>query len=48
MKRKQNRGGQVPSPATVSANEFTGALQKIYTDEEELKKFHAEYIGEDK
>ncbi len=30
----------------VSANECTGALQKISVDPEEVARFHAEYTGE--
>ena len=30
----------------VSANEYTGSLQKISTDPEEIRRFHDEYIGE--
>ncbi|MDE6373064.1 MAG: hypothetical protein K2L72_01040 [Clostridia bacterium] len=33
---------------SVSANECTGALQKISVDPEEVARFHAEYIGEKK
>lgn len=33
---------------SISANECTGALQKISLDAEEVKRFHAEYTGEDK
>lgn len=32
----------------VSANECTGALQKISVDPEEVARFHAEYTGERK
>ncbi len=31
---------------TVSANEFTGALQHISTDEEEIRRFHEQYNKE--
>ena len=30
----------------ASANECTGALQKISVDPEEVARFHAEYTGE--
>ena len=33
---------------TISANECTGALQKISLDPDEVAKFHAEYTGEDR
>lgn len=29
----------------ISANECTGALQKISVDPEEVARFHAEFIG---
>ena len=32
----------------ISANECTGALQKISVDPEEVARFHAEYNGEKK
>lgn len=32
----------------ISANECTGALQKISVDPEEVARFHAEYTGEKK
>ena len=32
----------------ISANECTGALQKISLDPEEVARFHSEYIEEDK
>lgn len=32
----------------ISANECTGALQKISVDPEEVARFHSEYIGEKK
>lgn len=33
---------------TISANECTGALQKISLDPDEVARFHSEYIEEDK
>lgn len=33
---------------SISANECTGALQKISLDPEEVARFHSEYIEEDK
>ena len=32
---------------SISANECTGALQKISLDPEEVARFHAEYTVED-
>ena len=32
----------------ISANECTGALQKISVDPEEVARFHAEYVGDKK
>lgn len=32
----------------ISANECTGALQKISVDPKEVARFHAEYTGEKK
>ena len=36
----------LPGGDVVSANECTGALQKISPDPEEIRRFHDEYIGE--
>ncbi|MGN0803793.1 MAG: hypothetical protein ACI4MS_00225 [Candidatus Coproplasma sp.] len=33
---------------TASANECTGALQHIAIDPNEVAKFHAQFVGEDK
>lgn len=30
---------------SISANECTGALQKISLDPDEVARFHAEYVG---
>lgn len=46
MKNKKS-AMRVISPDTVSANEYTGSLQKISLDPEEVKKFHDEYVGDD-
>lgn len=32
-------------PHTVSANEYTGSLQKISLDPDEVRRFHDEYVG---
>lgn len=31
----------------ISANEFTGALQKISVDPDEVARFHAQFVGDD-
>ena len=43
MKSKHKNKFTDIAEETVSANEFTGALQHISTDEEEIKRFHAQY-----
>lgn len=46
MKGKSRFKTAVLAQNTVSANECTGALQKISLDPEEIRRFHDEYIGE--
>lgn len=46
MKGKPHFKTAVLAQNTVSANECTGALQKISLDPEEIRRFHDEYIGE--
>lgn len=43
MKSKKSKPYSALSESTVSANECTGALQQIYTSEQQLRRFHDEY-----
>ena len=45
-KNKIFRRGDVDEE-TVSANEYTGSLQKISLDLEEVKRFHDQFVGDD-